>query len=307
MEYLFKLVLSSQTIFGGIQFLSFSISLGAVIGFLDRYHRDYRLTFNCSPKPSDFTKQLCYHKYTSTVSPLLIPLNVAIIIYVFVFAGWICFMFYGAVTLRQIKREQAAGQNRRRSQLRKFIKVYFVHVGFRLVFLGVMIGLFCSYQTLVLPSVFKCDPPVPQTNTTSTPVTETVLQCNDRYYKMKSILNIAIVFIESFILLLGILEVIHLSLKRETFLEKLLGDIPGDMGIGMEDLLQVSETDVERDVTPAEVDAPSQNRSPATNENVEEEQSLAYSNAEQRQAVSNESLDHLAGVLKGNSRKKMNN
>ena len=64
---------------------------------------------------------------------------------------------------------------------------------------------------------------------------------------------------------------------------------------------------MERDVKPAEVDAPSQNRSPATNENVEEEQSLAYSNAEQRQAVSNESLDHLAGVLKGNSRKKMNN
>ena len=57
---------------------------------------------------------------------------------------------------------------------------------------------------------------------------------------------------------------------------------------------------------------PSHNRSQATNEKsenkVQEEKSLAASlNAEQRQAVSNESLDHLAGVLKGNSRTTMNN
>ena len=58
---------------------------------------------------------------------------------------------------------------------------------------------------------------------------------------------------------------------------------------------------------------PSQNRSQATNEKsenkVQEEMSLAASsNAEQqRQAVSNESLDHLTGVLKGNSRTTMSN
>ncbi|KAJ7326034.1 Myeloid differentiation primary response protein MyD88 [Desmophyllum pertusum] len=311
MEYLFKLVLSSQTIFGGIQFLSISISLGAVIGTIQAYHANDRLTFNCSPKPSDFTKQLCYDKYTSTVSPRLIPRNFAIITYAGVLAGWICFMLYAAGTLRQISREQAttataqrlqAEQNHRRHRS-KFLKVYVLHVVVRLLFLGVMIGLFCSYQTLDLPSVFKCDPLVPQTNTTSTPVTETVLQCNDLHYKEKSNLNIAIIVIESSILMLGILEVIHLSLTRKTFLKKFLRN----MEFNMENVPLVSERDVERDVKPAEVDASSQNRSPATNENVEEEQSLAYSNAEQRQAVSNESLDHLAGVLKGNSRKKMNN
>ncbi|KAJ7392187.1 hypothetical protein OS493_013559 [Desmophyllum pertusum] len=103
MDDLFKLALHSQTICGGIQFLLFSSSLGVVIGVLQHYHANDRLTFNCSPKPSDFTKQLCYDKYTSTVSPWLIPRNVAVITYAVVFAGWICFMLYGAVTLRQIK------------------------------------------------------------------------------------------------------------------------------------------------------------------------------------------------------------
>ena len=66
----------------------------------------------------------------------------------------------------------------------------------------------------------------------------------------------------------------------------------------------------ERDVQP-KVAAPSWNRSQAANEKlekkVEEEQSLASSNDERHQAVSNESLDHLAGVFKGNSRTTMNN
>ncbi|KAJ7390658.1 hypothetical protein OS493_023370 [Desmophyllum pertusum] len=86
----------------------------------------------------------------------------------YVLAGYAS-CFYGAVTLRQIKREQAE-QNHRRRKLRKFLQMYHVHVGFRIVFLGVMIGLFCSYQTLDLPSVFRCGPAVPQTNTSSIPV-----------------------------------------------------------------------------------------------------------------------------------------
>ncbi|KAJ7389486.1 hypothetical protein OS493_031458 [Desmophyllum pertusum] len=243
MDSLYQLALSSQTICGGIQFLLFSISLGAVIGALQHYHANDRLTFNCSPKPSDFTKQLCYDKYTSTVSPWLIPRNIAAIAYAVVFACWICFMLYGAVTLRQIRRQQPE-QNRRHRQLRKFLRVYFVHVCFRIVFLGVMIGLFCSYQTLDLPSVFKCGPSVPKTNTTSIPVnqTETALQCNDLHYKEKSNLNIAIIVIEASVLTLAILEAIHLSLTRETFMEKLLGDV-FDVGnnIEMESVLSSNE------------------------------------------------------------------
>ncbi len=226
MDGLFQLALSSQTICGGIQFLLFSISLGAVIGALQHYHANDRLTFNCSPKPSDFIKQLCYDNYTSTMSSWLIPRNVAAITYGVLCVYWICFMLYGAVTLRQIKREQAE-QNQRRRQWRRFLCMYIIHVCFRFVFKGVMIGIFCTYQTLYLPSVFKCSTFAPKTNTTTIPVnqTETVIQCNDLHYKEKSNLNIAIIVIIASIMVLAILEVVHLSLTKEKFHEKLLGDV----------------------------------------------------------------------------------
>ena len=222
---LFKLALSSQTIFGGTQFILFLISLGAVIGSLQHYHANDRLTFNCSPKPSEFIKQLCYDKYAFTLSGWLIPRNVAAITYGVLCVCWICFMLYGAVTLRQIKREQAE-QDQRQRQWRKFLRVYIIHVGFRLAFLIVMIGIFCSYQTLDLPSVFKCSTLAPQINTTI-PVnrTRTMIQCNDLHYKEKSILNIAIIVIIAFMVILGISELIHLSHTRDTFQEKLLGDV----------------------------------------------------------------------------------
>ncbi len=226
MDNLFKLALSSQTICGGIQFLLFSISLGAVIGAIQHYHANDRLTFNCSPKPTDFIKQLCYDKYTSSVSPWLIPRNVAAIIYGVLCVCWICFMLYGAVTIRQIKREQAE-QNQRRRQWRRFLCMYIIHVSFRLVFLIVMTGIFCSYQTLNLPSVFKCSTFTAQTNTTRVAVnqTETLIQCNDLHYKEKSNLNIAIIVIQASIMILGVSELMHLTLTREKFHEKLLGDV----------------------------------------------------------------------------------
>ncbi len=227
MDILFQLALSSQTICGGIQFLLFSISLGAVIGALQHYHANDRLTFNCSPKPSDFIKQLCYDKYITSVSPWLIPRNVASITYGVLCVCWICFMLYGAVTLRQIKREQA-DQNQKRRQWKVFLCMYIIHVCFRLVFLSVMIGIFCSYQTLDLPPLYKCHAfRTLQTNTTSIPSnqTETVIQCNDLHYKEKSNLNTAIIVIETSIMLLAILELIHLSLTIETFQERLLGDV----------------------------------------------------------------------------------
>ena len=118
--------------------------------------------------------------------------------------------------------------------------MYIIHVCFRLVFLSVMMGLFCSYQTLDLPSVFKCSTFPPQTNTTTIPVnqTKTVTQCNDLHYKEKSNLNIAIIVIKASIMMLAILELIHLSVTRKKFHEKLLGDVfeVGD-NLDMENLL----------------------------------------------------------------------
>ena len=223
---LFKLALSSQTYFGGIQFLFFFISLGSLIGSLQHYHANDRLTFNCSPKPSDFVKQLCYDEYISTMSRWLIPRNVVAVTYGVLCFCWICFMLYGAVTLRQIKREQAE-QDQRQRRWRKFLCVYVIHVCFRLAFLAVMIGIFCSCQTLDLPSVFKCSTFNPQTNSTTIPgnQTETVMKCNDLHYKEKSNLNIAIIVIKASVMILGISELIHLSCTREKFHKKLLGDV----------------------------------------------------------------------------------
>ena len=225
---LFKLALTSQTIFGAIQFLVVLFVLGSVLGALQFYHANDRLTFSCSLKPDDFTKQLCYDKYTSIMSPWLIPRNVVAIIYCVLCVCWICFLFYSAVTIRQIKRDQEARPNQRQPQRwGKLLCMYNIHVVFRLVFLGTMIGVFCGSQTLILPSVFECIPHTPQENKTVISVnqTESKMQCNDLHYKEKSNLNIVILVIEALVMMLGISELLQLTLTRKPFQEMLLGNV----------------------------------------------------------------------------------
>ena len=163
---MFKLALTSQTIFGAIQLFVVFVVLGGVLGALQFYHANDRLTFSCSLKPDDFTKQLCYDKYTSTMSPWLIPRNVVAIIYGVLCVCWICFLFFSAVIIRQIKRDQETRTNQRQAQWGKLSCMYNIHVAFRLVFFGRMIDVFCSSQTINLPSMFECIPRTPQTNKT---------------------------------------------------------------------------------------------------------------------------------------------
>ena len=200
-----------------------------------------RLTFNpglaltgfrttrpsCSPKPDDFTKQLCYDKYTSTTSPWLIPRNVVAIIYGVLCVCWICFLLCTAVTIRQIKRDQEAQQDQRQGRWRKLHCIYDIHVVFRLMFLGGMIAAFCSSQTLDLPSVFECSTHAPHTNKTATSVnqTESTMQCNDLHYKEKSNLNIVILVIQALVMILGISELLQLTLTRKPLQQMLLGNI----------------------------------------------------------------------------------
>ncbi len=222
MDSLLKLALSSQSILGGIQFLLCFISLIAVPGALQHYHANDRLTFKCFPEPPGFNQQLCYDQYTSTVSPWLIPRNVTAITYGTLCVCWISFMLYRLATLRQ--REQVERNKK------TFLSVYTSHVCFRLMFLSVMLGLFCIYQTLDLPRVFECSTFLPQTTPTTIPVnqTETVIQCNDLHYKEKSNLNIAIIVIEASIIILAILELIDLFLHKETFVDRFpLLELPG--------------------------------------------------------------------------------
>lgn len=224
---LFKLALTSQTIFGALQFLVVLFVLGGVLGALQFYHANDRLTFSCSLKPDDFTKQLCYDKYISTMSPWLIPRNVVAIIFGVLCVCWICFLFYSAVTIRQIKRDQESRPNQRQTQWGKLSCVYIIHVVFRFVFLGGMIAVFCSSQTFNLPSVFECIPHTPHTNKTVILVnqTESKMQCNDLHYKEKSYLNIVILVIEALVMMLGLFELLQLKLTRKPFQEMLLGNV----------------------------------------------------------------------------------
>ncbi|KAL9965332.1 hypothetical protein ACROYT_G029120 [Oculina patagonica] len=222
METLFKLVISSQTIPGAIQFVFFFFFLGAVIVGLQHYHANDRLTFNCSPKPSDFIKQLCYDNYTSTMSPRLIPRNVAAITYGGLWACWIFLILYSAVTLRGIMRDQAE-RNQRQPQWGKFHRMYIIHVIVRFLFLGIMISIFCSNQTLYLPSVFNCSIIAPQSNTTTIAAnqTESAIKCNDLHYKEKSNLNIAFIALKASIMVFGISDLIY-TRRLDGFQDKLL-------------------------------------------------------------------------------------
>ena len=188
---------------------------------LQKYHDSDRLNFNCDPKPSDFIRQRCYNNYISTVTKPhgLIPRNVVAITLGVLCACWIIFAIYGAVILR--KRPGDKDKN-----AKTFLCAYFIHVIFRILFLGVMLGLVCSYQTIFLPSVFKCD--VNQTNSQATPSplnqTKLTLQCNDLHQEEKSNLNIAFISVVAFFMAVSILEVLHLCHNRENYWQKLVGD-----------------------------------------------------------------------------------
>ena len=224
MDHLSKLALRTQTIFGGIHFFFWLFSWPFVIGFLKDYHDKDRLTFNCIPKPDDFTRQRCYDNYTSAMSLLplhLTPLDFAGITYGGLGMVWVSFILMGATILRRIQRER--GEQRKRKHSKTFVQTFIVHVCIQLVFLGVMMGLFSSYQRLYFPAEYKCH----QTNTTLTSLNQTPVNitCNDLRYKEKSKLNIAIIGIMAFSMVFCLLTLIHLAVTRKAFLEQLLGDI----------------------------------------------------------------------------------
>ena len=195
----------------------FLISWLFVIGFLKDYHDKDRLTFNCIPKPEDFTRQRCYDNYTSAMSLLplhLTPLDFACIAYGGLGIAWVPFILMGAMILRRIQRER--GEQRKRKHSKTFVMTFIAHVCIQLAFLGVMMGLFCTYQRLHFPAEYKCH----QTN-----ITLTSLKCNDLRYKEKSKLNIAIIGIMAFSIVLCLLTLIHLATTRKAFVEQLLGNI----------------------------------------------------------------------------------
>ena len=222
------LVIKFQTALGGVQCILFAASLGSILATLQSYHTSDRLNFNCDPKPSDFIRQRCYNNYISTVTKPhgLILRNVVAITLGVLCACWIGFAIYGAVTLRKRPPYRIT---------KTFLCTYFFHVFFRILFLGTMLGLVCSYQKIFLPSVFKCDVnQILQINiqTTPSPLNQTkiTLQCNDLHHKEKSNLNIAFISVDVFFMMVSILEVLHLCRNRRNYLQELVGD-PEDVEI----------------------------------------------------------------------------
>ena len=132
-----------------------------------------------------------------------------------------CLLFLWGLWFYDGSKESEA--NKEKENIRKRLFGHSSLVCIQLVFLGVMMGLFCTYQRLHFPAEYKCH----QTNITLTsrnqrPVNIT---CNDLRYKEKSKLNIAIIGIMAFSMVFCLLTLIHLAVTRKAFLEQLLGDI----------------------------------------------------------------------------------
>ena len=218
MDKIADLALKSQTVCGALHFVLFVISWPTIIDFLKGLLEKDRLNFNCDPKPSDATKQQCYKDYISTVSPLFIPLNFASITFAILGFFWIAFILYSVVKLRGIKKEQS--HQKKECLSKRFMWGFLFHVCIQLAVLGVMMGLFCGFQTLHLPVVYICS----QGNNTQIPTNQVDMRCNDLHHRQKSRLNIGVVTIMTISIVLCIVSIIHLLLTRKDFLKQLLGN-----------------------------------------------------------------------------------
>ena len=222
MDKISDFALKSQTVCGAVHFVLFLVSWPTIIGLLQGLHSTDRLNFNCHgiPKPSDVTRQLCYNDYISTVSPLLIPLNFALVICAILGFCWVVFILYSVIVLRRINKERNSNEKERLSK--RFMWKFLFHVCSQLAVLSVMMGLFCGFETLHLPVVYMCS----QGNTTRIPTSQLTVSmtCNDLHHRQKSKLNIGIVMIMAISIVLCIVSIIHLFFTRKEFLKQLLGD-----------------------------------------------------------------------------------
>ena len=208
--------LKSQTVCGAVHFVLFLVSWPTILKFLKDFLDTDRLNFSCEPKPGDVTRQLCYGDYISTVSPLLIPFNLACITTGVLGFFWLVFVLYSIFALRQIKGEQS--HQRKACLSKRFMWKFLFHVCIQLTALGVMMGLFCGFQTLHLPVEYICL----KGNTTQIPTNQVNMTCNDLHHRQKSKLNIGVITIMAISIVLCLVSIIHLFLTRKHFLTQLL-------------------------------------------------------------------------------------
>ena len=238
MDNLLKATLKSQTIPSGALFVISLIAWPIVIDILRDFQGKDRLQFNCVPKLNEVTRQLCYDKYNSAMSPRLTPLDFARITSGLSGFAWLTVTLLNIWLLRRIHDKKDSKANRRKN-VDHYYWVFIGHICYQLALVVVMMVLFCCYQKLEYPSAYRCF----LANTTLTVFNQVAVNftCNDMRYNEKSKVNIAIIVVFSLSIVLSLAAITQLKLqgKQNTFKHLLrnLKDDPGHQNPSLGELL----------------------------------------------------------------------
>lgn len=186
MDFLSEYILKSQPVYGCIRFFVFLICWPSVIVFLNFLLYNDRQEFKCTPKPDDVTLHLCYDNYTSTMSPLLTPLNFSYATASAIGFLWLVIIVHSVKDVPQIKREE--DNEKKKHHLNSYWRKFIIHVCMELAVLIVMMVVFCS-QTIYFPEKYMC-------SIGETPFNKVVnITCSDLHNMHKSGLNVCIILI----------------------------------------------------------------------------------------------------------------
>ena len=228
MDNLLKATLKSQTIPSGALFVISLIAWPIVIDILRDFQGKDRLQFNCVPKLNEVTRQLCYDRYNSALSPRLTPLDFAGITFGLSSFGWLIVTLVNHWLLRRIRDKKISKANRKKN-VDHYYWVFIGHICYQLALLTVMMGLFCCYQKLEYPVEYRCF----SANTTLTVFNQVAVNftCNDIRYNEKSKVNIVIIVVFSLSIVFSLAAMIQLKLQgKEKILEHLLRNLEEDEG-----------------------------------------------------------------------------
>ena len=228
MDNLLKATLKSQTIPSGALFVISLIAWPIVVDILRDFQGKDRLQFNCVPKLNEVTRQLCYDRYNSALSPRLTPLDFAGITFGLSSFGWLIVTLVNHWLLRRIRDKKISKANRKKN-VDHYYWVFIGHICYQLALLTVMMGLFCCYQKLEYPAEYRCF----SANTTLTVFNQVAVNftCNDIRYNEKSKVNIVIIVVFSLSIVFSLAAMIQLKLQgKEKILEHLLRNLEEDEG-----------------------------------------------------------------------------
>ena len=228
MDNLLKATLKSQTIPSGALFVISLIAWPIVIDILRDFQGKDRLQFNCVPKLNEVTRQLCYDKYNSAMSPRLTPLDFAGITFGLSSFGWLIVTLVNHWLSRRIRDKKISKANRKKN-VDHYYWVFIGHICYQLALLVVIMVLFCCYQKLEYPAEYRCF----SANTTLTVFNQVAVNftCNDIRYNEKSKVNIVIIVVFSLSIVLSLAAIIQLKLQgKEKILEHLLRNLEEDEG-----------------------------------------------------------------------------